>query len=274
MGIKYRLFMQPIIFTDLDETLLDEKYSFKDAAPALRLIQNKKIPLIFCTSKTEPETKIYVKKMKLKQPFIVENGGAIFIPKGYFDFKFSYDKIKNNYFVIELGTPYVTLKRLANKIKNEAKCNIVDFSQLNEKIIKKETGLRLEEAKLAKKRSYSFGFKIKKGYVGEVIKIIKKYKLSYTGGKLYHYIMGRNDKAKAVKILTRLYKQKYKDIFTVGLGNNFNDLQMLKAVDKAFLIKNKGGYNKDLVKVKNIEKISLIASKGWNKAILSWFKKC
>jgi len=77
-----------VIFTDLDGTLLNDKYSFKNAKQALKSIKNKKIPLIFCTSKTELETKIYIKKIKINHPFIVENGGAIFIPKGYFNFKF------------------------------------------------------------------------------------------------------------------------------------------------------------------------------------------
>ena len=77
--------MNPIIFTDLDGTLLDDKYSFNESLPALKIVKNKRIPLIFCTSKTEPEIKIYLKKMNINMPFIVENGGAVFIPKNYFN---------------------------------------------------------------------------------------------------------------------------------------------------------------------------------------------
>ena len=82
--------MELIIFTDLDGTLLDlDTYSFKKAKPALKLIkkENKKeknIAVVPCTSKTAEETKFYLKKLKIKEPFIVENGGAIYIPKGYF----------------------------------------------------------------------------------------------------------------------------------------------------------------------------------------------
>jgi len=268
--------MKPLIFTDLDGTLLNENYTFKDAIPALKLIKDKKIPLIFCTSKTEPETKIYKKKTKINHPFIVENGGAIFIPKNYFDFKFHYNKIKNNYFVVELGTSYRVLKKFVDKIKKQIKCEIIDFSQMNIKLIAKETGLTLNEAKLAKKREYSFEYKIRNGNIKEVIGAIKKYKLNhtmnFTKGKKYHYIMGKNDKAKAVKILTKLYRQKYKNIFTIGLGDSFNDLSMLKVVDKAFLIRNKEGYDKYLKQIKNIKKINIAASKGWNKAILDFFK--
>ncbi|MFC2016512.1 HAD-IIB family hydrolase [Chloroflexota bacterium] len=266
--------MQKIIFTDLDGTLLDENYSFKEALPALKLIKKRKIPLVFCTSKTEPEVKIYLKKMKLNEPFIVENGGAIFIPKSYFGFKFKYNKIKGNYFVIELGASYNVLKNLVNKIKKETKCNIIDFSQMSKKLVAKETGLTLNEAGLAKQRLYSFLFRIKKGSVNDIIKKIKKYKLTYTKGKIYHYLMSRNDKVKAVKILTKLYKQKYKNIFTIGLGNDFNDISMLKEVDRPFLIKNEEGYDRKLEKINNIGKIDYVSSKGWNKAISDFLRKC
>lgn len=265
-------YMQNVIFTDLDGTLLNNKYSFKEALPALKLIRKRGIPLIFYTSKTEPETKIYLKKTKIKDPFIVENGGAVFVPKNYFDLKFDYNRIKGNYFVIELGTSYTILKKLINKIKKEIKCNIIDFSEINEEVIARETGLTLNEAELAKKRRYSFEFKVEYSDIKKIVKAIKKYKLNYTKGRNYYYIMKGNDKAKAVKVLTRLYKRKYRNIFTIGLGNDLNDFPMLKAVDKPFLIKNKKGYDKDLEKIKNIEKINFTASKGWNKAILEFLK--
>jgi len=242
--------MTPIIFTDLDGTLLNEDYSFREALPALKLIKTKKIPLIFCTSKTVPETKIYIRKIGINQPFIVENGGAILIPKNYFDFKFHYDKIKDDYFVIELGTDYKKLMDAFNKLKKVCKFKIIDFSDMDAKIIAHDTGLNLNEAKLAKKRNYSIPFKIEKNNFKKMITLIKKSKLNYTRGKSYHYIMGKNNKAKAVKILIKLYKQKYKEIFTIGLGNSFNDLSMLKMVNKAFLIKNKDGYDKDLKGIK------------------------
>jgi len=77
-----------IIFTDLDGTLLDNSsYSFEAALPALQLIKEKNIPLIICSSKTRKEIEHYRKKLYNLHPFISENGGGIFIPKGYFNFQ-------------------------------------------------------------------------------------------------------------------------------------------------------------------------------------------
>ena len=92
--------MQQIIFTDLDGTLLDKKYSYSPANQALKLVKKQKIPIIICTSKTRAEIEYYRKKLRNKDPFISENGGAVFVPKKYFDFKFK-SKSKGKYDVIE-----------------------------------------------------------------------------------------------------------------------------------------------------------------------------
>jgi len=75
----------PIIFTDLDGILLDySTYSFEQAKPALQLVAQSDIPLVICSSKTRKEIEYYRKKLDNNHPFISENGGGIFIPKGYF----------------------------------------------------------------------------------------------------------------------------------------------------------------------------------------------
>ena len=60
-----------IIFTDLDGTLLDFRYSYKEAVPALNLIRKKNIPLIICSSKTRAEIEkcrnLYPELMSVEQ---------------------------------------------------------------------------------------------------------------------------------------------------------------------------------------------------------------
>jgi HAD superfamily hydrolase (TIGR01484 family) len=81
--------MQLIIFTDLDGTLLDSDYSFRKALPALKMIKAEAVPLVLCSSKTKMEIEQIRKKMTNSYPFISENGGGIYVPKGYFEFQIS-----------------------------------------------------------------------------------------------------------------------------------------------------------------------------------------
>ena len=198
---------------------------------------------------------------------------SIFVPmiKNRKKYLSLFEHTENKKAIGESTTTYLMDPRAPLQIKKQIP-EIIGFSEMSAKRISKDTGLNLKEAKLAKKRSYSYPFKVKKDCVRKVKRLITKYKFNYTRATSFHYIMGSNDKEKSVKILTRLYKKKYKNIVTVGLGNSLNDLPMLKLVNKPFLIKNKDGYDKDVSKIRRIKKINIVASKGWNKVILNFLK--
>ena len=76
-----------VVFTDLDGALLDyETYSFSAASEALELLRRHEIPVVLCSSKTHAEIEHIQLDLRLRHPFISENGGAIFLPRGYFLF--------------------------------------------------------------------------------------------------------------------------------------------------------------------------------------------
>jgi len=77
--------MLKIVFTDLDGTLLDHHtYDYSPALPALAKLQERQIPLVFCTSKTAAEMIPFRTEIENVDPFIVENGGGTYIPESYF----------------------------------------------------------------------------------------------------------------------------------------------------------------------------------------------
>ena len=76
-----------IVFTDLDGSLLDgTTYSYEAATPALTALREQGIPLVLVSSKTRAEMEPLRQRLGHRDPFIVENGGAVFIPHGLFDF--------------------------------------------------------------------------------------------------------------------------------------------------------------------------------------------
>jgi mannosyl-3-phosphoglycerate phosphatase len=234
--------IKKVVFSDLDGTLIDEKYSFSKSKKAIELLKRKKIPLILISSKTRAEIEVYRKKMKNKEPFISENGGAIFIPKNYFNFIFR-SKNKENYSVIELGTPYKKLVKIMKKINKKFKT--VSFYELSPEEISKQAGLSLKEAKLAKKREYDVVFKIEnKKDKKKIIKEIKKEGFRFTEGGNYFHLLGENDKGKAAKILIKMFKKQNKKIETFSFGDSKNDFPMFKSTDKSFLVKGPTELNK------------------------------
>jgi mannosyl-3-phosphoglycerate phosphatase len=249
-----------IIFTDLDGTLLDHNtYSYKKAEDALVYINENKIPLVICTSKTASEIEYWRKKIDNKHPFISENGGGIFIPKSYFHFDFMYHKKTNEYYIIELGTNYEHLMSTIKKLKNDF--NIISFDDMTVEEIAEDAGLSLAHAKLAKNRDYDIPFKLINPEQEQLlINEIKKRNLHYTKGGRYYHLMGDNNKGEAVKILSYLYKKNFNEnILSIGIGDSENDFSMLDAVDKAFLVKKiDGSYASE-----SFQKADGIGPEGW-----------
>ncbi|MBI2486010.1 MAG: HAD-IIB family hydrolase [Deltaproteobacteria bacterium] len=265
-----------VIFTDLDGTLLDyESYSFEAASSGLEFISSKNIPIVICTSKTRAEIELYRKLLNNNEPFISENGGGIFIPSAYFSHNFNYDRQVDSYKVIELGTPHKRLIEVLNSIKKDASLKVKGFSEMTIEELSEVSGLSREIAELAIMREYDEPFII---YGDENDKERKKNEITrrgfkHTEGGIFHHIMGDNDKGKAVKILTNLFKQKFSNLKTIAIGDSLNDLPMLEAVDIPILVQKPDGQYDSRIKLDNLVFAEGIGPEGWNNAILNLFEK-
>lgn len=118
--------MSPIvIFTDLDGSLLDAKtYSFDAAGEALNALRVRNVPLILVSSKTRAEIERLRNTLDHPHPFVSENGGGVFIPKGYFDFPLEGAVLRGPYQVIELGLPYGALRLALKEIAHSLVCRL------------------------------------------------------------------------------------------------------------------------------------------------------
>src|SRR3990172_1267329 len=145
-----------IICTDLDGTLFDHfTYSYSAASDALKLIKEKGIPLIICTSKTRAEILSIRKRLKNKDPFISENGGAVYIPDRYFSFPYEFQRLIKGYRVIEIGTPHKILLNVLREIRDKTGAFIEGISEMSVQKIMDFTYLKKRDAELSKKREYS-----------------------------------------------------------------------------------------------------------------------
>jgi mannosyl-3-phosphoglycerate phosphatase family protein len=256
-----------IIFTDLDGTLLHPKtYSFQEATSALELIRERDIPLILCSSKTKAEMEVYRKRLKNKHPFIVENGGGIYLPMGYFPCFRGREK-GEDYIVCELGKTYEEIRRTFISLRESLRVSVKGFGDMTIEEIAALTGLEKAEATLAQQREFEEPFIFEMGLDERFLKAIEERGLKWTIGNLYH-LMGDYDKGKAVRHLKRWYEGKYGKFITIGLGDGLNDLPLLKEVDYAVLIQKEDGSYDAQVELPNLIEAQGIGPAGWNKAVL------
>ena len=269
---------KPLIFTDLDGTLLDHAtYSWQPACPALQLIRERDIPLVFCSSKTRKEIEHYRRLLGNHAPFVSENGGGVFIPDGYFDLASLPTDLATRrepgYTIIKLGAPYTLLRQAIRELRAEGFA-ITGFGDLTAAEVGSLTGLNSEQAVMAKTRDFDEPF-IFNGSFAEAEKLcarIRSKGFNSTKGMLFH-ILGDSDKGKAVDILTALFQQQWGKNTLVALGDSPNDLPMLQKADYPVAIRKPDGSHDPILALPHLIKAEGIGPAGWNEAVLQIFRK-
>tara|TARA_B100001971_G_C18184086_1_gene534524 strand:- start:150 stop:968 length:819 start_codon:yes stop_codon:yes gene_type:complete len=258
-----------VIFTDLDGTLLEhDTYSSKMVMPLVASLNKAGVAIVFCSSKTKAEQEVYRKKLCIASPFIVEDGGAIFISKGYFPLFRKYHRVTRDYQVIELGISYREIRRILKKVREENNLAIYGFGDMNTAQIASLTGLNMAQAKLAKKREYEETLNLT-GSDEEIKFVLSKIEesgLSWSRGGRFYSVTGGSNKGKATEILVGLFNQKLGGIKTIGVGDSLNDVPMLAAVDVPVLVQKPGNYW-EKIELPRLYKVSGVGPQGWVQAI-------
>jgi len=233
------LIRMKIVFTDLDGTLLDhDTYSFSAAKEELTWLKNHNVPVIFCTSKTRAEIIYWKQQTDNFHPFISENGGGIFIPIDYFDSSIEYSEKTNQFYLIRFGSSFTKLKKTMNYI--ESSFEVTSFLHMSVSQLMDTANLSKKHAELALKREFDIPFIIhNENQIDDIKKVIKENNLSVTKGGRFYHLVGDNDKGKAVRKLTELYKNEYDSIESIGIGDSTNDFPMLHEVDHPYLVMKK-----------------------------------
>jgi len=260
----------PIVFTDLDGTLLNHRdYAFDDAMPALARIRSMHIPLIICTSKTRREVEYLRKGLQIDDPFIVENGGGIFFPRDYRGFTIPEAIGFSEYKSIMLGVPYAKIRYFIEVIRPFIPLS--GFGDWNIADIIARTGLSLEAATMAKEREFTEPFQMHDPVqLEELTRAARMEGLSITrGGRFLHFIGENSDKGTAVEIVKSIFAANWKaQVLAIGLGDTTNDIAMLKQVDIPVLIPRDDGSYEDIT-LPGLIRAPSPGSRGWNTVMLA-----
>ena len=227
-----------LVFSDLDGTLLDEEtYSFAAAQAALHALGELNIPLILCSSKTRAEIEFWRERLENRHPFVVENGGAIFVPRQYFPHPPKGTRRKARaYDVIEFGTPYPDLVAALREASAISGCKVLGFNDMTAEEIGRRTLLPLDQAKLARQREYDEAFEILGSNGDQLLCEIEKLGMQWTRGGRFHHILGPNHKGIAAKCLISLYRSAFVNVETLGFGDGPNDIPFLIEMDRAIIM--------------------------------------
>jgi mannosyl-3-phosphoglycerate phosphatase len=227
-----------IVLSDLDGTLLDcTTYAFDAARAALERLHDARVPLVLCTSKTRAEVEPIRVALRNPHPFIVENGGGVCVPVGYFPFEIDGAERRGDYAVIPLGDAYAELTRALAHASRASGVGVRGFADMTDDEVAAETGLTLADARLARRREFDEPFVIlEPARAPELLGAIERAGKRWTSGGRFHHITGASDKAAAVRLLIELYRRQLGNVRTVGLGDAPNDAEFLREVDVPILV--------------------------------------
>ncbi len=265
--------MLNLVFTDLDGTLLDHHtYDYSPALPALAELQEKQIPLVFCSSKTAAEMIPFRMEIENKHPFIVENGGGIYIPKGYFSTLPEEIRKSDHFLVISRGLPYIQLQELLTQISGECGLTVHSFDQLTASELAENSGLSLEQAQRSLQREFDLPFSIVSPHPdqSQLEEKVRQLGLKLVQGGRFLHLSGNSEKGGAVAQLIGLYQaNRGEPVQSIGLGDSRNDLSMLEEVDIPVIIPNPHSIAALGNELPGARRAETPGPKGWNDAVLS-----
>ncbi len=271
-----------LIFTDLDGSLLDHHtYSFAPAANCLDRLETQGIPVIPITSKTRAEVLAFRQTINNQHPFIIENGAAICIPKGYFNQRpeRATELGRNEqYWIISNTEPRSQWIEILNQVGKPFADEYQTFSSIcidqGVEGLALLTGLTLEQATLAQQREYSESI----NWLGsdsrktDFIQQLNDAGAHLLQGGRFLSMGGNIDKGRALLQLQALYQAQYGQCQSIAIGDSYNDISMLEAADSALVIRSPSHAMPALKRTNGVYQSDAIGPNGWVEGIAAWLK--
>ena len=259
---------QIIIFTDIDGSLLNrDTFRFDEIEDYFRKLVSKGIKIIPNSSKTEAELLDFNKEYNLNLSFIAENGSSIH------GLNLIHSKLPER---VSLSRTTDQIYQIFNKnIPSHLKDNISFILKLHFKEQQEIFGLPLDKIGLALKRKYSLpiqfnGNEIRKN---EFVKIMNNAGLTVqTGGRIMNICDNVNKSKAMIKTLELIKNEVDDEIITIGVGDNQNDVDMLRQSNYACLVKN-DNFDSSLINIVNLIKSSEPSPLGWADVIKTAIQK-
>lgn len=234
-----------IAFTDLDGTLLAHAdYGWRAATQAIEALRSRGIPLVIASSKTRREIERWRARLGNADPFIAENGGALFVPEGWLPAAPQGAWRRDGRWVLEFGKPYVRLRAALGAISRDTGLALRGFGDMAPYEVGRRTGLEGDDLAAALDRAYDEPFVIDgpaRADAGAALRAAAAaHGLTVTRGGRFHHLLG-GDKGRAARALLDLAATEGRRPRSMAAGDSASDLGLLAVVERPIVVARPGG---------------------------------
>lgn len=232
----------PLIFTDLDGTVLDhDTYS---ASPADALIGSLHETAAACVMPVTSKTQAELAALDRQLPFdhsikISENGAVIHAPTGF------PPTAGQGPETLVLGVPYCSVLEAIDRLPAPLRAHLRGFADMDAAEVSRHTGLELEAAERAKARQSTepFLWTGSKQQIDELREVMAQSDIKLQQGGRFYHLTGAATKQQALLTIANAFqKSKPEQRFvSIALGDGPNDLEMIEAADYGVIIPNAAG---------------------------------
>ena len=218
------------VVTDLDGTLMDHAYNWEPAREAIRGLQLQGIPVIPCTSKTAEEAKRFRAAAGLKDPFIVENGGAIHGQTSH-----------GEPWELALGCPVAELRPVLRELAQLLGEPLQPIDALSDQEALDFLGLQGEALQLACQRRWSLPFVPPSASARQRLPDLAN-RLGFAvvqGNRMGHLLGAEVSKGRALEVLKQ--RSGGSPVRVLALGDSPNDQALLEAGDLSVVVPGANG---------------------------------
>ena len=246
-----------VIFTDLDGSLLHrDTFKFDSIKDYIKSLIDSGIIIIPNSSKTEKEIEKFNEELGVELPYISENGSAIH----------GLNLINQNFpNEIILSRKKEELLKIFNEKTPEKLLNkCVQISKLSKKEQEKIFGQKDDRLKDALKRKYTLPilFNGNNSEKNKLLKSLSNNSLTLQEGGRVLNLCDNINKIKSMNRIIKILKKTEDKIKTIAVGDNYNDLEMLKNSDVPCLVFN-DQFKLDKINIDNLIFSNKPSPEGW-----------